>query len=68
MYEILHDMVIVTPIWQKLSSVEQKMVLIVTHYWQLFPQIIGETLLIVTYIWRNDNRFIFKLQARISSP
>jgi hypothetical protein len=37
--------VIVTFIWQKLSSVEQKKMLIVTNYWQPFSQIFGETLL-----------------------
>jgi hypothetical protein len=46
-------MVIVTNIWQKLSSVEHKKMLIVKNYWQLFSQIIGETLLIVRNIWRN---------------
>jgi hypothetical protein len=38
-------MVIVTNIWQKLSSVEHKKMLIVKNYWQLFSQIIGETVL-----------------------
>ncbi len=46
-------MVIVTNIWQKLSSVEHKKMLIVKNYWQLFSQIIGQTLLIVRNIWRN---------------
>jgi hypothetical protein len=50
-------MVIVTPIWQKLSSVEHKKLLIVRNFWQLFSQIIGETLLIVTHIWRNRTSF-----------
>jgi len=35
--------VIVTHIWQKLSSIERKKVLIVTNFWQLFSQIFGET-------------------------
>jgi len=47
-------LVIVTDIWQKLSSVEHKKMLIVKNYWQLFSQIFGETLLIVTYIWPNQ--------------
>jgi hypothetical protein len=46
-------LVIVTNIWQKLSSVEHKKMLIVKNYWRLFSQIIGETLLIVRNIWRN---------------
>ena len=46
-------LVIVTNIWQKLSSVEHKQMLIVKNNWQLFSQIIGETLLIVRNIWRN---------------
>jgi hypothetical protein len=39
-------MVIVTPIWQKLSNVEHKKSLIVTHYWQLLSQIIGGLLIV----------------------
>jgi hypothetical protein len=50
--------VIVTIIWQKLSSIEREIVLIVKNYWQLFSQIIGETLLIVTHIWRNPIHII----------
>jgi hypothetical protein len=50
-------MVIVTNIWQKLSSVEHKKMLIVKNYWQLFSHIIGETLLIVRNIWRNQTSF-----------
>ena len=46
-------LVIVTPIWQKLSGVEHKQMRIVKNYWQLFSHIFGETLLIVTPIWRN---------------
>jgi hypothetical protein len=46
-------MVIVTNIWQKLSSVEREMTLIVRNFWQLFSRIIGETLLLVTNYWRN---------------
>jgi len=38
-------MVIVTHIWQKLSSVERDATLIVTNFWQLFSQIFGETIL-----------------------
>jgi len=49
----ISNLVIVTHIWQKLSSVEREVKLIVTHYWQLFSQIFGETLLIVRNIWRN---------------
>jgi hypothetical protein len=52
-YENLQLLVIVTDIWQKLSSVEHKKLLIVTHYWQLFSQKFGETLLIVTHYRRN---------------
>ena len=50
-------MVIVTHIWQKLSSVERDVTLIVTHFWQLFSQIFGETMLIVTNIWPNPTSF-----------
>jgi hypothetical protein len=50
-------MVIVTHIWQKLSSVERDATLIVTNFWQLFSQIFGETPLIVTNIWRNHTLF-----------
>jgi hypothetical protein len=46
-------LVIVTHIWQKLSSVEREVRRIVKNYWQLFSYIFGETLLIVTHIWRN---------------
>ena len=61
--EILHSltvrsyMVIVTNIWQKLSSFEHRKTLIVRNIWQLFSHIIGETLLIVTHIWRNPTSF-----------
>jgi hypothetical protein len=48
--------VIVTHIWQKLSSVERKVTLIVRDFWQLFSQIFGETPLIVTDIWPNHTR------------
>ncbi len=34
--EVLQHMVIVTFIWQKLSSAERKETLIVTNFWQLF--------------------------------
>jgi hypothetical protein len=50
--------VIVTNIWQKLSSVERDVTLIITNFWQLFSQIFGETLLIVTNIWRNRTRLL----------
>jgi hypothetical protein len=50
-------MVIVTCIWQKLSSVERNGQLIVINFWQLFSHIIGETLLIVRNIWRNQTSF-----------
>jgi hypothetical protein len=53
-------LVIVTHIWQKLSSVERKETLIVTNFWQLFSRIFGETSLIVTNIWRNHTRFLCK--------
>jgi len=36
-------MVIVTYIWQKLSSVERDVAIIVTDFWQLFSRIFGET-------------------------
>ena len=53
-------MMIVTHIWQKLSSVERDVTLNVTHFWRLFSQIIGETSLIVTNIWRNHTcTFLF---------
>jgi hypothetical protein len=45
-YENCQALVIVTHIWQKLSSIEHKMALLVTHFWQLFPQIFGETVLV----------------------
>ena len=57
-------MVIVTHIWQKLSSVERKVTLIVTNFWQLFSQIFGETLLIVTNIWQNQTCFAQDSQRR----
>jgi hypothetical protein len=50
-------LVIVTFIWQKLSSVERNGQLIVINFWQLFSHIIGETLLIVRNIWRNQTSF-----------
>jgi len=50
-------MVIVTHIWQKLSSVEHDITLIVTNFWQLFSQIFGETMLIVRNIWPNPTSF-----------
>jgi len=56
-------MVIVTHIWQKLSSVERDVTLIVKNFWQLFPQIFGETLLIVTNIWRNRIRFFPSMRS-----
>jgi hypothetical protein len=46
-------LVIVTFIWQKLSSVEHKKMLIFRNFWQLFSRIFGETLLIVKIYWRN---------------
>jgi hypothetical protein len=36
-------MVIVTHIWQKLSSIECEVTLIVRNFWQLFSQIFDET-------------------------
>jgi hypothetical protein len=51
-------MVIVTHIWQKLSSVEREVTFIVTDFCQLFSQIFGETSLIVTHIWPNPTCFI----------
>ncbi len=51
-------MVIVTYIWQKLSSVEREVAIIVTDFWQLFSRIFGETELIVTHIWRNPIHII----------
>jgi len=39
-------LVIVTNIWQKLSSFERKATLIVTDFWQLLSQIFGETVLV----------------------
>jgi len=56
-------MVIVTHIWQKLSSVERKVTLIVTDFWQLFSHICGETLLLVTYILPNHTRFFFSVRS-----
>ncbi len=52
---------IVTHIWQKLSSIEREVALIVTHFWQLFSRIFGETLLIVTNIWRNPYSVLLNL-------
>jgi hypothetical protein len=52
-------LVIVTHIWQKLSSVEREVTFIVTDFWQLLSQIFGETSLIVTNIWRNRTCTIF---------
>src|SRR5690348_4259597 len=43
------NVVIVTNIWQKLSSVERKVTLIVTDFWQLLSQIFGETVLVSSY-------------------
>jgi hypothetical protein len=51
-------MVIVTCIWQKLSSVEGDITLIVTDFWQLLSHIFGETWLIVTNIWQKRNCFL----------
>ena len=45
------QVVIVTHIWQKLSSVDRDVTLIATDFWQLFSQIFGQTSLIVTNIW-----------------
>jgi hypothetical protein len=56
-------MVIVTHIWQKLSSVEREMALIATNFWQLFSQIIGESILIVINIWPNHTRFFFSVRS-----
>ena len=53
LWKMTQNLVIVTNIWQKLSSVEREMILIVKNYWPLFSEIFGETLLIVTNIWRN---------------
>ena len=50
----LKEVVIVTLIWQKLSSIEREVTLIVRNFWQLFSRIFGETSLIVTNIWRNQ--------------
>lgn len=57
-------MLIVTQIWQKLSSAEHKMMLIVKNYWQLFSHIFGETLLIFINIWRNPI-YIIKIRNLI---
>ena len=56
-FDNLQKLVIVTHIWQKLSTVERQIILIVTNIWQLLSQIFGETLLIATNIWRNSIRF-----------
>jgi len=45
-YEKLQQLVIVTHIWQKLSSVDRDVTLIVINFWQLFPQIFGETIVV----------------------
>jgi hypothetical protein len=58
-----HQLVIVRNIWQKLSSVEHKMMLIVTYFWQLFSQIIGESILIVINIWPDHTRFFFSVRS-----
>jgi hypothetical protein len=39
-----HQLVIVTHIGQKLSSVERKVALIVTDFWQLISRIFGQTI------------------------
>jgi hypothetical protein len=49
--------VIVTNIWQKLSSAERDVTLIATNFWQFFSHIFGETSLIVTTIWPNPTSF-----------
>jgi hypothetical protein len=41
------QLVIVTNIWQKLSSFEREMTLIVRNFWQLFSRMIGETFYLV---------------------
>ena len=41
-------LVIVVHIWQKLISVERKVMLIVKNYWQLFSHIFGETMLVLS--------------------
>jgi hypothetical protein len=53
--------VIITNIWQYLSTVEREGTLIVIHFWQLFSQIIGETSLIATNIWLNRTRFFLSV-------
>ena len=59
---------IVTNIWQKLSSFEHRKTLIVRNIWQLFSHIIGETLLIVTNIWRNPTSFCEWVNSRYPRP
>jgi len=56
---VYRHLVIVTHIWQKLSSVEREFPLIVTDFWQLFSRIFGETSLIVRNIWRNPYSVLF---------
>jgi hypothetical protein len=52
-----YRLVIVTNIWQKLSSAERDVTLIATNFWQFFSHIFGETSLIVTTIWPNPTSF-----------
>ncbi len=49
---------IVTNIWQKLSSFERKATLIVTDFWQLLSQIFGETVLVSSYRCGHDSPFL----------
>jgi hypothetical protein len=45
-------MVIVTRIWQKLSTVEREVTIIATLFWQLLSRIFSQTLLNVTHYWQ----------------
>ena len=62
-FEILQFMVIVTNIWQKLSSVEREGTLIVTDFWRLFSQIFGRTVLPPSYLCGHDILFLSRLST-----
>jgi hypothetical protein len=53
-------MVIVTPIWQKLSSVEHKKMLIVKNYWQLFQEYLAKPIIQIPPVLIGKDRFCGK--------
>src|SRR5436305_8153100 len=62
-----YNLVIVTHIWQKLSSVERDVTLIVKNFWQLFPQIFGETAFVSSHRCDPDIRFLSMISTSGSS-